>query len=583
MARYRGTHSAATYTAGGDSPRGPRSKLRKGVAGTALAAAAMAALTASQAPAAQLGSPGGDEGKDRSDATQPDRTPGDDSYHTELPPLESPAPPRTSPGGPGADGSESGLPATVLAAYKKAERTLAASDRGCGLRWELLAAIGKVESGQARGGAVDKEGTTLKPILGPVLNGSGFARINDTDGGRFDGDARFDRAVGPMQFIPSTWSRWGVDGNGDGSRDPGNIHDAALSAGEYLCAGGKQLSAKADLDRAILSYNHSRDYLRTVLAWYEFYREGSHEIPDGAGPLPTSPGAGGDSDKPGKGKGKGKGSGDGGGSGSDKPGKGDGGGGGGSEDGDGGGNDGDGGGNDDSPSPSKPAQLKPLSPRTQSAGAGTDFAEQLRVKALDKGGKAVKGVRVKYEITGPTDAEFEGSPTVTSKTDGTATAPVLNAGDETGQFTVRATVVGRSLPGASFIATVTPRADRLEGPSGKLEAPAGSQFMDQIEVKATYKGKAAADVPMTATLLSGDGKPVKKGPYFKHGGKNVRTLTDLKTGRDGLPGLLNTEGVLQLPPIYTDDETGTFTLRITTPDGPTLNTELKVTELKVEP
>ncbi|HWM40027.1 MAG TPA: lytic murein transglycosylase [Streptomyces sp.] len=569
MARYRGSHSAATYTAGDDSRRGPRSKLRKGVAGTALAAAAMAALTASQAPAAPLGSPGGDEGKDRSDATQPDRTPGDDSYHTELPPLESPAPPRTSPGGPGTDGSESGIPATVLAAYKKAERTLAASDRSCGLRWELLAAIGKVESGQARGGAVDKEGTTLKPILGPVLNGSGFARINDTDGGRFDGDARFDRAVGPMQFIPSTWSRWGVDGNGDGSRDPGNIHDAALSAGKYLCAGGKQLSAKADLDRAILSYNHSRDYLRTVLAWYEFYREGTHEVPDGAGPLPTSPGAGGDSDKPGKGKGKGKGSGDGDGSGSDKPGKGDGGG--------GGSEDGDGGDNDDSPSPSKPTALEPAGDTKLSAGAGTDFDERLRVKALDKDGKAVKGVRVKYEITGQTDAEFEGSPTVTTKTDGTATAPVLNAGDKTGKFTVSATVVGRDLAPASFTATVEPRADRLTRTSGSLTAPTGSRFAEPVEVKATYKGKAAADVPMTATLLTEDGKPLKNGPHFKDlFGNTVHTLTGIKTGTDGLLGLLSKEGVLQLPPVYTDETEGTFILRITTPDGPKLDTKLKV-------
>ena len=101
----------------------------------------------------------------------------------------------------------------------------------------------------------------------------------------------------------------------------------------------------------------------------------------------------------------------------------------------------------------------------------------------------------------------------------------------------------------------------------------------QIEVKASYKGDAAADVPMTATVLSEDGKPVKSGPYFEDAdGKPVRTLTDLKTGRDGLLGLLGEEGVLKLPTLYTDDETGTFTLRLTTPDGPTLDLELTVTE-----
>ncbi|HEV7625532.1 MAG TPA: lytic murein transglycosylase [Streptomyces sp.] len=553
MARYRGKYEVAKSV----TERGRRSKLRRGVTGTALAAAAMTALTASQAPDLNLGAQSDEPGKERPDTAAGDDSPGDDSYHTELPPLESPAPPRTPPGGPNS-ASESGIPATVLAAYKKAVRTLSVTDRGCGLRWELLAAIGKVESGQARGGAVDKEGTTLKPILGPVLNGSGFAHIQDSDGGRFDGDKRFDRAVGPMQFIPGTWSRWGVDGNGDGTRDPSNIHDAALSAGKYLCAGERELTAKADLDRAVLSYNHSQDYLRTVLAWYEFYREGAHKVPDGAGSLPDSPGAGGASDKPGKGKGS-----DGGGS--HKPGKG------------GGNGDGD---DNQSPSPAhEPAALKPVSTPKLSAGTGKDFAKQLKVRVVDKGGKAVKGARVKYEIVGDTDARFEGGTTVTSKTDGVATAPVLNAGDETGQFTVRVSVLGHKVPKASFIATVKPRADKLARTAGSLEAGTDSEFAEKVEVKASYKGDAVPDVPMTATLLDEDGKPVKKGPYFKDElGKHVRTLTDLKTGKEGLLGLLGEEGVLKLPSIYTDDATGTFTLRITTPDGPTLDIELTVTE-----
>ncbi len=555
MARYRGKYEAAKNVAG----RGRRSKLRRGVTGTAIAAAAMTALTASQAPSMDLGAQDG-PGKERADEVPDEGTPGDDSYHTELPPLESPAPPRTSPNGPGA-GSDSGIPATVLAAYKKAERTLAGTDRSCGLRWELLAAIGKVESGQARGGAVDKEGTTLKPILGPVLNGAGFAHIGDTDGGRFDGDGKYDRAVGPMQFIPSTWSRWGADGNADGTRDPNNIHDAALAAGKYLCAGGKELTSKADLDRAVLSYNHSEDYLRTVLAWYEFYRKGTHKVPDGAGPLPTSPGAGGADDKPGKGKGGSEG-------GAHKPGKGDGGKG-----------DGDDGDDNQSPSPapSKPAALKPVSTPKLSVGTGKDFAKQLQVRVVDKGGKAVKGVKVKYEIIGETDASFEGGATVTSKSDGVATAPVLNAGDETGQFTVKASVVGHDVGSASFIATVNPRADKLTHTAGSLEAAPDGQFAEQVEVTAAYKGEAVPDVPMAATLLDEDGKKVKKGPHFKDAlGKPVRTLSDLKSGREGLLGLLSKEGVLKLPTIYTDDVTGTFILRITTPDGPTLDIELTV-------
>lgn len=173
------------------------------------------------------------------------------------------------------------------------EHTRADRPRLLKLPWQLLAAIGKVESGQAGGGRVDAHGTTLSPILGPVLNGAGFANIPDTDGGAYDGDRRYDRAVGPMQFIPSTWAHWGRDGNGDGRRDPNNIYDAALAAGHYLCAGPRDLSVKADLDRAILSYNHSDTYLRTVLSWLEFYRKGIHPVADGKGTVPRSPGAGG--------------------------------------------------------------------------------------------------------------------------------------------------------------------------------------------------------------------------------------------------------------------------------------------------
>ncbi|MEV0090791.1 lytic murein transglycosylase [Streptomyces sp. NPDC050738] len=270
-------------------------RMRRGLGGTAVAAVAMAALTASQAPglvAHRSAAPKGDSATGPSTAHV--EGPTDDSYHTEIPPLVTPAAPKTAItlGGSGPAWDNQGIPATVLAAYRKAESDLARSDKSCRLPWQLLAAIGKVESGQARGGAVDAQGTTLSPILGPVLNGSGFAHIADTDGGAYDGDARYDRAVGPMQFIPSTWASWGQDGNGDGKKDPNNIFDAALAAGRYLCAGSRDLAVKADLDRSILSYNHSDAYLALVLSWLSFYREGVHQVPDGQGVLPQSPGAG---------------------------------------------------------------------------------------------------------------------------------------------------------------------------------------------------------------------------------------------------------------------------------------------------
>ncbi|MFD3652978.1 lytic transglycosylase domain-containing protein [Streptomyces sp. NPDC058620] len=273
--------------------------MRRGLTGTATAVAAMAALTASQAP----GFAGQPLNAKKAAAARDDvvwtQVPNDDSYHTELPPLKTPEPPEGGPKPGPVDvraRAGAGIPATVLAAYRKAEGALGRSDPGCNLPWHLLAAIGKVESGQARGGRVDSGGTTLGRILGPVLNGVGFANISDTDDGAYDGDARYDRAVGPMQFIPSTWARWGTDGNRDGRRDPNNIYDAALAAGHYLCAGTRNLNTQGDLDRAVLSYNHSETYLRTVLSWLEYYRQGTHPVADGRGVIPQSPGAGGPSE-----------------------------------------------------------------------------------------------------------------------------------------------------------------------------------------------------------------------------------------------------------------------------------------------
>ncbi|MFF7866666.1 lytic transglycosylase domain-containing protein [Streptomyces qaidamensis] len=237
----------------------------------------MAALTASQAPGAVQA---------RAAAPAPRQAPaedgpsvsGDAPYRTELPPLRTGQP---AGGGAAAEEEVGGaLPASVFAAYRRAEGRLAREAPGCRLRWQLLAAIGQVESGQARGGRVTSDGTTVAPILGPRLDGVAFALIRDTDGGVHDGDTAYDRAVGPMQFIPSTWARWGADGNGDGRTDPNNVFDAALAAGRYLCAGGRDLSVPAELDRAILGYNHSAAYVRTVRAWYAYFLEGHRVVPD---------------------------------------------------------------------------------------------------------------------------------------------------------------------------------------------------------------------------------------------------------------------------------------------------------------
>lgn len=180
-------------------------------------------------------------------------------------------------GPPGAGGAPGGppVPGTVFDAYRAAADAIAAADPSCGLDWAVLAGIGHVESGHARGGRVDATGRTTSPILGPPLDGRpGVMAIADSDGGRLDGDPVWDRAVGPMQFIPTTWAAYGRDGNGDGVADPHNVRDAAYSAGSYLCAGPSELRTVAGASAALLRYNRSQTYVATVLRLAQGYRTG---------------------------------------------------------------------------------------------------------------------------------------------------------------------------------------------------------------------------------------------------------------------------------------------------------------------
>jgi hypothetical protein len=167
------------------------------------------------------------------------------------------------------------IPTRVLQAYIRAASATARQNPSCHLSWALLAGIGRIESGHARGGAVSADGRTLSPILGPVLSGgAGVASIRDSDSGRYDGDATWDRAVGPMQFIPTSWTLFGRDGNRDGVADPHNVDDAALAAAGYLCGRDRDLSDTADRRQAVFGYNHSWDYVDTVLAWMQAYLSG---------------------------------------------------------------------------------------------------------------------------------------------------------------------------------------------------------------------------------------------------------------------------------------------------------------------
>ncbi|KRE55392.1 lytic murein transglycosylase [Phycicoccus sp. Soil748] len=140
----------------------------------------------------------------------------------------------------------------------------------CRLRAEVLAAIAQVESGSAGGQSLS--GHRVVPgVYGPLLSGGRLARVPDTDGGLLDGNTQWDRAVGPMQFVPSAWADFGTDGDGDGKADPQNVYDSVVSASLYLCAGGRDLAQPTELAAAIVSYNHSGPYLLAVLDWIDYF------------------------------------------------------------------------------------------------------------------------------------------------------------------------------------------------------------------------------------------------------------------------------------------------------------------------
>lgn len=171
--------------------------------------------------------------------------------------------------------ADTGISQAALQAYGMAELRAAELWPECHISWGTIAGIGWVETrhGTYSGSAfnarsIDENGYVLPPIIGIALDGSeGVSLIEDTDGGRWDGDTEYDRAVGPMQFIPESWERLGMDGNGDGEKDPNQIDDAALTAANLLCNypfEGRDLSTPAGWTDAIRSYNMSESYLYNV-------------------------------------------------------------------------------------------------------------------------------------------------------------------------------------------------------------------------------------------------------------------------------------------------------------------------------
>jgi membrane-bound lytic murein transglycosylase B len=180
-----------------------------------------------------------------------------------------------------------GIPGMALNAYRNAERMMATTDPGCGISWNLLAGIGRIESGHANGGATDARGTAIRPIYGPTLDGTlpgNEVVVQSTSAGRVG----YARAMGPMQFLPGTWAHYASDGDGDGVADPQNLYDATLAAARYLCTGGLNLRDQSQVLSSILRYNNSMPYAQNVLGWAAAYATGvvPVDLPPLTGPAP---------------------------------------------------------------------------------------------------------------------------------------------------------------------------------------------------------------------------------------------------------------------------------------------------------
>jgi membrane-bound lytic murein transglycosylase B len=159
-----------------------------------------------------------------------------------------------------------GIPERALAAYAGAAIWKGNVAPECGIGWNTLAAVGAVESDHGRfgGSSVASDGLVTPPIYGVALDGGDTEHIPDSDDGELDGDADYDRAVGPFQLIPQTWRNWHADGNGDGIHDPHHIDDAARAAVNYLCRVSIDIDTEAGWRAAISGYNSDPDYIAAV-------------------------------------------------------------------------------------------------------------------------------------------------------------------------------------------------------------------------------------------------------------------------------------------------------------------------------
>jgi hypothetical protein len=182
-----------------------------------------------------------------------------------------------------------GANAPLAAAGQRPDPTL---PDGTSVPTQAIEAPASVSDGSVLGPGVDGadaaqiiSSSSTSGIPSAALDGANrTSEIVDTDAGQYDNDTQYDRAIGPMQFIPSTWSVVGVDADGDGVRNPQDIDDAALGTAVYLCSGSDDLGTDGGRQAAVYRYNHSQSYVDLVLAIMDAYLQGDFtSIPNAPG------------------------------------------------------------------------------------------------------------------------------------------------------------------------------------------------------------------------------------------------------------------------------------------------------------
>lgn len=166
------------------------------------------------------------------------------------------------------------IPVRAMQAYARTEISQREAAPECNLRWNTLAGIGSVESahGTLGGAGLDAAGVPSKRIIGPPLNGENGTRAIEAtkESTALHGDETWDRAVGPFQFLTSSWDRYGADADGDGRADPHDIDDAALGAANHLCDHARDLAGEGWVP-AVFAYNNSMAYVNKVRAIADSY------------------------------------------------------------------------------------------------------------------------------------------------------------------------------------------------------------------------------------------------------------------------------------------------------------------------